>query len=379
MTGSREEARLGARCRFERRIGLAQLLRALCHLGFERLLSPAVGSHVAVTGHIAATGRWIADDPHNAPVMLFAFHPVLAACAHMLQPARDLELDFRVGCTALPQVEADQVGDRGANARQFIRQGEHLLVAAVPGDEVHVLVHQRHALVYVLDRELQQVSAEGKTPIGLVEHGDHLFERHGITLRPARQKHARGRSADNARNRALHHRQHLLVRRIAVAKARPHRLDRGTRALLADELGEKQADVGHALGGNEPRPRAWRRRADESGSLRGINQCLAAHCRAHPVRRDIDPEAEQYARNQRIGMDGENCRFARRCGHDQEDQPACKACNQAGNHASLVPVAARDPEHEARRELRHGGKCQRAESCKVCHRSESEIEEIGEE
>ena len=307
--------------------------------------------------------------------MLFALEAMRATGAHMLEPAGDLQLDFLLGHAALFEIVADEVGDRRAHAGHFVRQREHVLVTAVPGDEVHVQIDERHALVDVLDGKLQQVAAEGEPAVGLVEHGDDLLERHRIPLRPARHEHACRRGADHARNRALGHGEDLGVSRIAVAITCAERL---ARPLLADKLGEQQADVGDTLGGGEGGPRSRGRRADEGRRLRGIDQRFAAQRRTGPESRRIGAEAHQHARDQWIGMDEEYRHLPRGGREDEQHQPAGKTCQQAANHTDLVAVPRDHAEHESGCKLRHGGKGQCPETGKVRRVAEAEIDEIGE-
>ena len=146
------------------------------NLVFQRLFCPAVGGDIGIGCHIAATGRRIADDPHDPPVALFAFGAMFAARAHMFDPARDLLLYLGFVKMAFAHIVADQIGNRRANKDQFIGQVEKFLIAVVPCHQLHIAINQCNPLVDILDCDLQQVTAERQAAAGFVEHGHHFGE-----------------------------------------------------------------------------------------------------------------------------------------------------------------------------------------------------------
>ena len=120
MAGSGKETGFGPGRSLQLGICFAELLRSFRDLLLQCLLGPSVRRHITITGHIAATGGGIADDAHDASIVLLALHPVFAPGAHMLEAAGNLVVDLLLRCATLFQIEADEIGNRSANACQII-------------------------------------------------------------------------------------------------------------------------------------------------------------------------------------------------------------------------------------------------------------------
>ena len=91
--------------------------------------------------------------------------------AHIGEAAFDLIGNLGLGQPAALQVEADQIGNRRANADEVVGQVEQLLITAVPGHQSHLAIYQSHALIDALDRGLEQVGRKVEASACLAEHG----------------------------------------------------------------------------------------------------------------------------------------------------------------------------------------------------------------
>ncbi|MCY1517719.1 hypothetical protein D9M68_524160 [compost metagenome] len=187
-----EEAGLGLVGRFGRALGLDQRLVELGQLvgAFgDPLLQPFVGvlevalglaegGDVGEAHDKAAARHGVADQLDDPAVGEQPLGGVRPALAHPVEAPCHMGFHFARPAEAALGVEADDVGDRPADADQAFGIVEQFQVAAVPGHQAQGLVDHADALGDVLDGALQQGAVELQHLGGFVGDAHHVFHLH---------------------------------------------------------------------------------------------------------------------------------------------------------------------------------------------------------
>ncbi|MNZ58058.1 hypothetical protein D3C78_760570 [compost metagenome] len=384
-----EEAGLGLVGRFGRALGLDQRLVELGQLvgAFgDPLLQPFVGILQGLLGlpesgdvgeahDEAAAGHRIADQLDDPAVGEQPLGGVRPALTHPVEAPCHMGFHFARPAEAALGVEADDVGDRPADADQAFGIVEQFQVAAVPGHQAQGLVDHADALGDVLDGALQQGAVELQHLGGFVGDAHHVFHLHLAAFDGGLHHGPRRRGAEHAGEQAFAVGDPVLVGVLFRVEVDPRAVGEADealpRALFADEARGEHQEVVHL--DRQQRARTGARRdllADEAAGLPVFGDAGAGEDRDPGEEDPVAGERQHHALGQ--GFDGQVQgvvhqpgqagevvqRPAQAAGHHRQHQgvgPEGGAGGEAGEHATAVGLFPEQRADHRRTQLGDGG------------------------